>query len=270
MRNTVSRGPLYLVGDTCHINLEFGTQGNDGIVKRYRPQTIPMVRFCLLKCSVAGVMFSHQAKIYPEKQLDRLGILATTIQTALEILSDSGAPDQLLWVYLSLMREHDACYRAFTKKTEADHRDSLWTVAFNNSVVTLRAELKVDMARITTRYSGPRLTCMQTSPTRRGFIDLLITSDRCYTVLEFKNIQIDYLDIEVDRKAKDKRAAKAEKLVAMDWPQILKLRVNSNFHAHTIEAGLGIGRPDASPIGVCSPVPSRPVVEMPGRLQGTL
>jgi len=30
--------------------------------------------------------------------------------------------------------------------------------------------------------------------------------------------------------------------------------------------GLGIGRPDASPIGVCSPVPSRPVVEMPGRL----
>ena len=43
----------------------------------------------------------------------------------------------------------------------------------------------------------------------------------------------------------------------------------SPLPAGMLKAGLAIGRPDDSPIGACSPVPSRPVVEMPGRLQVT-
>jgi len=72
---------------------------------------------------------------------------------------------------------------------------------------------------------------------QRGLVDFLVESDppnRRYTMIEFKNIQIDYLDLRGDS-----RADKAEQLVAMSWPQILKLRIiRSNYHPNTIEEWL--------------------------------
>ena len=56
-----------------------------------------------------------------------------------------------------------------------------------------------------------------------GLVDLLITSNSpngCYTVLEFKNKQIDYLALEGSS-----RTDKAEQLVAMSLPQILNLQI---------------------------------------------
>jgi hypothetical protein len=46
-----------------------------------------------------------------------------------------------------------------------------------------------------------------------GLVDLLIESDECYTVVEFKNIQIDFLILE-----SNSRTDKAEQLVAMTLP----------------------------------------------------
>jgi len=70
---------------------------------------------------------------------------------------------------------------------------------------------------------------------RPGLVDLLIKSDppnHCYTVIEFKNIQIDYFVLEGDSNTD-----KAE-LVTMYLTQILKLLINSKFHPDTMEEWL--------------------------------
>ena len=66
-----------------------------------------------------------------------------------------------------------------------------------------------------------------------GLVDLLITSNspnRCYTVLKFKNKQIDFLAL-----GSGSRTNKAEQLVAMSLPQILKLRITGLHNLGTIE-----------------------------------
>jgi len=79
--------------------------------------------------------------------LDRLGIYRT-VAAALETLSDSGAPGQVLWEYLRLMRQRDVDDHAF-KISEENHRDILWAVMLNNPALAAKAEFKVDMVRIT-------------------------------------------------------------------------------------------------------------------------
>ena len=82
-----------------------------------------------------------------EKALfDRLGIYHS-ITTALRTLSATGAPDQVLWVYLQLMRQHDVAAHAF-KENEGVHRDLLWMVVLDNPSLTASAEFKVVNVRI--------------------------------------------------------------------------------------------------------------------------
>jgi len=66
-----------------------------------------------------------------------------------------------------------------------------------------------------------------------GLVDLLIESDEYYTVVEFKNIPIEFLDLNGNS-----RTEKAEQLVAMTLPQILKLAIKSKFRAGTIKKWL--------------------------------
>jgi len=69
-----------------------------------------------------------------------------------------------------------------------------------------------------------------------GLIDMVITSNPPkgrYTVIEFKNIQIDYLDLQGYM-----RIDKAKQLVDMSLPQILKLRIKGIHHPGPIEEWL--------------------------------
>jgi hypothetical protein len=66
-----------------------------------------------------------------------------------------------------------------------------------------------------------------------GLVDLLIESDEYYTVVEFKNIPIEFLDLNGNS-----HTDKAEQLVAMTLPQILKLAIKSKFRAGTIKKWL--------------------------------
>ena len=68
-----------------------------------------------------------------------------------------------------------------------------------------------------------------------GFVDLLIESNpprNCFTVLEIKNMQIDYVDLRGSPRYK------AAQLVAMSLTEILKLGLTSNFHPPTVEEWL--------------------------------
>ena len=56
---------------------------------------------------------------------------------------------------------------------------------------------------------------------------MLIESNNCYTVLEMKNVQIDYVVLKGDREDK------AKQLVDMSLTQILKLGVKGGFHGST-------------------------------------
>ena len=60
--------------------------------------------------------------------------------------------------------------------------------------------------------------------------DLLIESKHGYTVVEFKNFQIDYLVLKGTNKAKQ--------LMAMSLTQILELRINSKHHPRGMEEWL--------------------------------
>ena len=79
--------------------------------------------------------------------LDRLDIYDSML-TALRTLSATGALDRVLSGYLHLMRQHDVGDHAF-EKSEADHRDRLWTVMFDNPALAARAEFKVEKVRTT-------------------------------------------------------------------------------------------------------------------------
>ena len=71
---------------------------------------------------------------------------------------------------------------------------------------------------------------MQEDTGQVGFVDLLIESNpprNRFTVLELKNVQIDYLDL------RGKCIDKAKQLVDMSLTQILKLGVKGNFHGNT-------------------------------------
>jgi len=65
-----------------------------------------------------------------------------------------------------------------------------------------------------------------------GLVNLLIESDEYYTVVEFKNIPIEFLDLNGNS-----RTEKVEQLV-MTLPQILKLAIKSKFRAGTIKKWL--------------------------------
>ena len=81
------------------------------------------------------------ARRFGKTVLDRLH-LYDSMSTALRTLSATGALDQVLSGYLRLMRQHDVGYHAF-EKSEADHRDRLWTVMFDNPALAASAEFKV-------------------------------------------------------------------------------------------------------------------------------
>jgi len=63
--------------------------------------------------------------------------------------------------------------------------------------------------------------------------DLLIESKHGYTVVEFKNLQINYLVLKGGS-----RTNKAKRLVAMSLTQILELRINSKHHPRGMEEWL--------------------------------
>jgi len=76
---------------------------------------------------------------------------------------------------------------------------------------------------------------MQEDTGQVGFVDLLIESNpprNCFTVLEIKNMQIDYLVL------KGTRTDKAKQLVALSLTQILKLGLKSENHPPTVEKWL--------------------------------
>ena len=87
------------------------------------------------------------ARRFGKTVLDRLDIY-DSMSTALRTLSATGALDRVLSGYLRLMRQHDVRDHAF-EKSEADHRDRLWTVMFDNPALTASAEFKVEKVRTT-------------------------------------------------------------------------------------------------------------------------
>jgi len=70
------------------------------------------------------------------------------MSAALRTLSATGALDRVLSGYLCLMRQHDVGDHAF-EKSEADHRDRLWTVMFDNPALAASTEFKIEKVRNT-------------------------------------------------------------------------------------------------------------------------
>jgi len=87
------------------------------------------------------------AQRFGKALLDRLGIYES-MKTAVQTLSATGAPDQVLSGYLQMMREYDIGDHSFTKNEEV-HRNRLWMDMLDNPSLTASAEFKVVNVRIT-------------------------------------------------------------------------------------------------------------------------
>lgn len=139
--------------------------------------------------------------------------LYQSITNALRFLSENGNIKDVLTGYRRLMQQRDIGDQAF-RKTEENHRDSIWYTILENPALTPKAEYRVR------KWSD-----------REGFVDLLIEDKKnLYTVLEFKNIQIDYLGLQ-GKSTNDK----AKQLEDMKLNEILKLKFKGdNFRSGTI------------------------------------
>ena len=86
------------------------------------------------------------AQRFGKALFDRLGIYES-MKTAVQTLSATGAPDQVLSGYLSMMREHDTGNHSFTKNEEV-HRNLLYILMLDNPSITANVEFKVAKVRI--------------------------------------------------------------------------------------------------------------------------
>ncbi|KIX07675.1 uncharacterized protein Z518_02329 [Rhinocladiella mackenziei CBS 650.93] len=141
------------------------------------------------------------AKRFGFALLDRLDLYHFMIN-AVHTLAETGNPKDVLAGYCHMMRERDVFGDAFLKKEE-HHRDNIrWGILQN------------DAMQSTLEY---QVTKVSNSP---GFVDLLITDNKnLYTLIEFKNIQIPYLEL-----SGEDNIGKVKGLDAMKLNDILKLK----------------------------------------------
>lgn len=146
------------------------------------------------------------AKRFGYALLDLTGLYASG-QSALYSLLKNGNIKPVLNAYIRLVRERDCGNLGFSK-TETDHHDSIWFTILENPAIKPNAEYEVR------KWSNNRM----------GRVDLLVTNEKeLYTVVEFKNIPLNTLDIEgriIDDKAK--------LLEGMILKDILQLRFDGN------------------------------------------
>ena len=137
------------------------------------------------------------------------------MSAALGALSATGELDRVLSGYLCLIQQHDVGNHAF-RKSEGDHRDRLGAVMFGNPA---HRERRIRGFGGTYHPPAPAGAAdMHAGFQTANVVDLLIEeSDECYTVVELKNIPIDFLILRGNS-----RTDAAEQLVAMTLPQILK------------------------------------------------
>ena len=152
------------------------------------------------------------AKRFGKALLDRHG-LYDSVKDALYTLAGTGNPMDVLAAYCRLMRQHDVTGNAFTK-TEENHRDIILVTILENPAIKPKAEYQVR------KWTN-----------KKGFVDLLITDNKNhYTVIEFKNIQIPYLEL-----GGEEDIDKAEQVEAMRLNEILKLKFKGDkFRSGTI------------------------------------
>ncbi|KAL1919970.1 uncharacterized protein VTP21DRAFT_1116 [Calcarisporiella thermophila] len=112
--------------------------------------------------------------------LDRYQLRVTDIESALQSIASSGNILHLMSCYQRLMSSRDVGYDDF-KKNEEQHRDSLYFSVFKNPLLRQRSvEFRI------TKANG-----------QNGRVELLIEipTTKHVVIIEFKVIQIDYLDI---------------------------------------------------------------------------
>jgi len=90
------------------------------------------------------------AQRFGKALFDRLGIYES-MKTAVQTLSATGAPDQVLSGYLSMMRENDVRHDSF-KKNEEVHWNLLYILMLDNPSITANVEFKVEKVRIITHH----------------------------------------------------------------------------------------------------------------------
>ncbi|KIX05796.1 uncharacterized protein Z518_03768 [Rhinocladiella mackenziei CBS 650.93] len=123
------------------------------------------------------------------------------MRNALHELAESGNPMDVLFGYCYLMRDRDVGDKAF-EKTGENHRDSIMITILENPAIQPAVEYEVEK-----------------STKGKGFVDLRITTKNCYTLIEFKNIQIPYLELDGEDNLD-----KTQRLEAMRLDQILGLK----------------------------------------------
>jgi hypothetical protein len=118
------------------------------------------------------------------------------------------------------MRQRDVIGNAF-KKTEEHHRDSIWITILENPAIKPKVEYQVR------KWTN-----------NKGFVDLLITDKKNhYTVIEFKNIPIRYLELMGEENDK------AGQLEAMRLDEILELKFKGDkFRSGTIQNWIDEGK----------------------------
>jgi len=110
------------------------------------------------------------------------------------------------------MRQRDVVGDAFAK-TEENHRDSLWVTILENPAIQPKAEYQVR------KWAN-----------KPGYVDLLITNNKLYTVIEFKNIPITFLEL-----SRESITDRAEQLQTMKLNKILELKFKGDkYRASTI------------------------------------
>ncbi|KAF8537832.1 hypothetical protein BDD12DRAFT_201139 [Trichophaea hybrida] len=112
--------------------------------------------------------------------LRRYGLLAPHIDRAVEVFASTGDITEVLELYQYMMGLRDVLYNDFDKNEET-HANTINLTILKNVLLTIQPEFKV--TQNTTRKEF-------------GHVDLVIKHERHVTVIEWKVIKIDFLEIE--------------------------------------------------------------------------
>ncbi|KAF8247351.1 hypothetical protein K440DRAFT_303153 [Wilcoxina mikolae CBS 423.85] len=124
-----------------------------------------------------------------------------SMSQAVRFLSSTGDLRRVLSGYLRLMKQCDVA-RGESKMTEQFHRDSFWVTILDNPAISATVEYHVSK-----------------QSEDAGFVDLLIESKNLYTVVEFKNIELPFLNLWTSRNKQ-----KTQDLINMSLADILHLQ----------------------------------------------
>ncbi|KAF8541779.1 hypothetical protein BDD12DRAFT_828009 [Trichophaea hybrida] len=142
--------------------------------------------------------------------LNRFGVSAKGIDDALHILSRTGEVRPVLMLYQKMMSKCDLGWGDFDK-TEEQHVAAIGYSIFKNILLKVQPEFMV------------------TPNKQHGRVDMVISGENRATVIGWKTIHIDYLEIPTTRQAARGRLNKASALSKIsDRMEVLKLKFSAN------------------------------------------